>query len=167
MQARRNQAKDQGSAAVSGGAVSTRLAFSLDQLVFNVQFEFLQANFFELLIFGEPGLLQQCFQLFRIVAMLRFQAIYFLTIRLTVRFQIHKRHLRFGIGLPAEPAYCFAGRIHTTLTPGCATFNLFLGGNPPLPRNLGNLPAQHHGILLRIGVVSRPPSLLREPQPPV
>jgi hypothetical protein len=81
----------------SGGAEGANLTADQGQLVFDMQFEFFQANFLDLLIFRKPGLLEQGFELFRIVTMLFFQATYCFTIRLTVRFQIHRRHLRCGI----------------------------------------------------------------------
>src|ERR1035438_77419 len=82
---------------LSGGAKSASLTANQGQLVLNMQFELFQANFLELLVFRKPGFLEQGFELLRIVTMLFFQAAYCFTIRLTIRFQNHRRLLRCGI----------------------------------------------------------------------
>ena len=86
----------------SGGAKNARLTADDRQLILDMEFEFFQANFLELLIFRKPGFLEQFFELLRIVTMLFFQAAYCFTIRLTVRFQIHSDSSGAG-SFPAEP----------------------------------------------------------------
>ena len=95
----------------SGGAKRANLTADDRQLILDMEFEFFQANFLDLLIFRKPGFLEQFFELLRIVTMLFFQAAYCFTIRLTVRFQIHSDSSGAG-SFPAEPRQpWFAGRV--------------------------------------------------------
>ena len=116
MAMRREARGDVGVRTGSGGAEGADLSPNQRQLIFNMQFELFQANFLELLVFRKPGFLEQGFELLRIVTMLFFQATYCFTIRLTVRFKIHRRHLRFGITSRRSRGYFswFAGRIGLT-----------------------------------------------------
>jgi len=64
-------------------------ASSGSQLIFDVEFEFLQPDFFKLFVFRWVGLLDKLFQLLRIATVLQFQLMYFFTIRQAICFQVH------------------------------------------------------------------------------
>src|SRR6202142_1999114 len=97
----------------SGRAERANLTADQGQLVLDMQFQLFQADFFELLILRKPGFLEQGFELLRIVTMLFFQAAYCFTIRLTVRFQIHRDSSGAG-SFPAEPRLIVVRRANLT-----------------------------------------------------